>query len=143
MTNSKTVFEVVLPTLALMLVEPMLTLVTKPVLSIVAADVVLEDQVSTPRVATVPSVMMPLAVNCCLYPTKTLAEIGVIESVASTGAVTVRVTLVEVIPFREAVMLVLPCASEVALPLVFTVATVVLLDNQVAEPEIFPALPSV
>jgi hypothetical protein len=50
--------------LALMLVEPGETVVTRPVPLIVATAVLLEAQVVVPKVAAVPSVMMPLAVNC-------------------------------------------------------------------------------
>jgi hypothetical protein len=136
------VLEVMLPLLALMLVEPVASVVAKPVLSIVATVVSLEAQVSAPRIAAVPSVSVPLAVNCCELPTVTLADEGVMESVANTGAVTVKVALLEVTPFAEAVMLLLPCASEEAMPLAFSMATVVSLDAQLAEPEMSPVVPS-
>lgn len=70
------------------------------------------------------------------------AEAGVMESEANTGAVTVNVVLLELIEFADAVIVVLPCASEEARPLLFNVATPMLLDAQVTDPEILPVLPS-
>jgi hypothetical protein len=58
------------------------------------------------------------------------------------GAVTVKVALFEVTPLAEAVTVVLPCASVEAMPLPLSVATVVLLDAQVTDPETLPVLPS-
>lgn len=139
---STAVLEVMLPLLALMLLEPMLCIVAKPALSIVATGVLLDAQVSEPKVATEPSDNVPLAANCCVYPTITLADDGEIERVANTGAVTVNVALLEVKPFAEAVIVVLPCANVDVMPLAFSVATLVLLDTQEADPETLPVLPS-
>jgi len=55
-------------------------------------------------------------------------------------AVTVKVALLEVIPFAKAVMVVVPCARVVAMPLAFSVATAVLLDAQLTDPDILPVL---
>jgi hypothetical protein len=60
---------------------------------------------------------------------------------ANTGAVTVKVVLLEVIVFADAVMKVMPWVREEATPLLFNVATPVSLDAQVTEPEILPVLP--
>ena len=60
----------------------------------------------------------------------------------NTGAVTVKVALLEVTPFNEAVTVVLPCDKVEAMPLAFSVETVELLDVQVTEPETLPKLPS-
>ena len=60
--------------------------------------------------------------------------------VANTGAVTVKAALLEVKPLAEAVMVALPCAKLEAMPLASSVATVMLLDAQVTEPEILPVL---
>lgn len=139
---STAVLETMLPLPALMLLEPTLCIVAKPVLSIVATGVLLDAQVREPKVATEPSVSIPLALNCCVYPTITVADVGVIESEANTGAVTDNVVLFDVMPFAEAVTVEVPCTKVEAMPLAFSAATVVLLDAQVAEPEMLPELPS-
>lgn len=85
---------------------------------------------------------MPIAVKLFVDPMATDAVLDVMVMAVSTGAVTVKVALLEVMPFVEAVTVVLPCANEEAMPLAFNVATVALLDAQVAEPETLPELPS-
>ncbi|MCR4305123.1 MAG: hypothetical protein NUV63_13035 [Gallionella sp.] len=77
-----------------------------------------------------------------MLPINTLGAAGVMEREANTGAVTVKVALLELMPFAEAVMVVLPCASDDAMPLAFNVATEVLLDAQVTDPDTLPVLPS-
>ncbi|OGS95718.1 MAG: hypothetical protein A3H31_08155 [Gallionellales bacterium RIFCSPLOWO2_02_FULL_57_47] len=133
--------ETIPPLFALILVEPIVSAVNNPVLSIVATAVLLDVQFKVPKVATVPSVRVPLAVNCSVFPNSMRAIGWVMESVASTGAVTARVAL-EGMPLRDAVMVALPCARVVAMPLAFSVATAVLPDVQVTEPETLPVLPS-
>lgn len=127
---------------AVMVVLPNARLVAIPLVFSVATVVLLDVQVSVPRVAGVPSDKIPLAVNCCVFPIVTLADEGVMVRVVNTGAVTVKVALLELTPFAEAVTVVLPCARLVAMPLAFNVATVVLLDAQVTDPETLPVLPS-
>lgn len=134
--------DVTPPPLALMLVEPALTPVAKPVPSIVPTPGSLDVQASAPKVAAVPSVKVPVALYCFVLPCKMQPVNGMIERVASCGALTVRVALLEVTPFIEAVMVVLPCAKVEAMPLAFSVATVVSLDAQVTDPETLPVLPS-
>ena len=102
------VFDVKPPLLALILVEPFVCVVAKPVLSIVATAVSLVDHDSVPNVAAVPSVKMPLAVNCSVFTRRMLAGDGVMVRVVNTGSVTVKVALFEVMPFAEAVMVVVP-----------------------------------
>ena len=72
----------------------------------------------------------------------TEAVAGLIAIALNTGAVTVKVALFEVIPFAEALMVVLPCARVEAIPLAFSAATEVLLEAQVTDPETLPVLPS-
>lgn len=72
----------------------------------------------------------------------TLADAGVIESVANTGAVTVSAALLEVRPPVEAVTVVLPSFREDAVPLPFIVATALSVDAQIADPERLAVLPS-
>ena len=68
---------------------------------------------------------------------------GVMSITVSSGAVTVRVALFEVTPLVVAVIVLLPCVREAAIPLVFSVATEVLLDVQVTLPDALPLVPSV
>lgn len=60
---------------------------------------------------------------------------------ANTGAVTVKVAVLDVTPLDVAVTLLLPCAKVDALPLVFIVATDVLLDDQVTDVVTLPVVP--
>jgi len=90
----------------------------------------------------VASVYVPVAVKLMVSPVDREAAVGLMAIAVNTGAVTVKVALLEVMPFTEAVTMVLPCARLEAIPLAFSVATVVLLDAQVTEPEILPVLPS-
>ena len=85
---------------------------------------------------------MPVAVKLVVNPLATEAVAGLIAMAVNTGAVTDKVALLEVMPFAEAVTVVLPCASVAAIPLAFIVATVVLLDSQLTEPETLPVVPS-
>jgi hypothetical protein len=71
-----------------------------------------------------------------------LGTAAAMESDANSGAVTVKVALLELIAFADAVMDVMPCARAAASPLLFNVATLVSLDAQSTEPEISPVLAS-
>lgn len=71
----------------------------------------------------------------------TEAVAGVMASAVNAGAVTVSAAPAEVMPLIEAVIVVAPCARVLAVPLAFRVATAVLLDVQVTEPETLPLLP--
>jgi hypothetical protein len=136
------VLDVMPPLLALMLVVPAVSTVANPIPLTVATAVLLDVQVSAPIVAAVPSVNVPpLAENCCVVPRYALADDGVMESDASAGAVTVKVVLA-VTPFSDAVMIELPCAKLVAIPLAFSVVTTMLLEVQITAPEILPVVPS-
>ena len=85
---------------------------------------------------------MPVAVKLVVSPLATEAVAGLIAIAVSSRAVTVRVALLEVMPLYEAVMVVLPCARVEAMPLLFSVATVLSLDAQVTDPEMLPVWPS-
>lgn len=141
-TDSTTALEVIPPLLAVMLVEPTARAVTSPVVLTVATVVPLDTQVNAPNEAAVASVNTPVAANCCVLPTIMLGVKGVIARLTKAGAVTFKVTALEVTPFVVAVTLVTPCAKLLAIPLVFNAATVGLLDTHVTAPEIFPAVPS-
>lgn len=81
-----------------------------------------------------------MAVICWVFPTVTLADVGVMAIAVNAGAVTVKVAVLEVMPLRVAVILLAPCARVLAVPPVI-VATAVLLDAQITEPVTFPVLP--
>jgi len=85
---------------------------------------------------------VPVAVKLVVNPLATEAVIGLIAIAVNTGAVTVKTALLEVMPFAEAVIVVPPCARLEAIPLALSVATEVLLDAQVTDPETLPVLPS-
>ena len=65
----------------------------------------------------------------------TVGDDGVMAIEINSGAVTVNVALLEVIPVVEAVTVVLPSAREDASPLPFIVATAVFEDDQMTDPE--------
>ena len=95
------------PLLAEMLIEPGISVVTKPLLSTVATAVLLDDQVSELKIAAEPSDMVPLTDSCCVLPVRTPVA-GAIVNVVNTGAVTVNVAGLEVIPFSVAVIALVP-----------------------------------
>ena len=74
---------------------------------------------------------MPVAVNGWMAPTVTLGLTIVIDMDDRVAAVPVRIVLPEIFP-EAAVMVVLPAATPAARPLLFTVATDVLEELQVA-----------
>lgn len=74
---------------------------------------------------------MPVAVNCWMAPTVTVGLSIVTAMEERVAAVAVRVVLPEMLP-EAAVMVALPAATPAARPLLFTVATEVLLALQVA-----------
>ena len=83
---------------------------------------------------------MPVAVKLVVVPFATVAVVGVMAIAVSADAV--KLAVLEVRPFAEAVTDALPSAKVDAMPLMLSVAIVVLLDAQVTDPEIFPVLPS-
>ena len=73
--------------------------------AIVAAD---EVQVAVlVKFCVVPSLYVPIAVNCCVYPAATDAVPGVTAIEANTGAVTVNVVEPWIVP-EAAVIVVAP-----------------------------------
>ena len=77
-----------------------------------------------------------------MSPLATEAVVGLIAIAVNSGAVTVKVALFEVMPLADAETVVLPCARLEAIPLTLSVATAVLLDVQVTDPETLPVVPS-
>src|ERR1700691_6712481 len=119
------------PEVAVTLAEPTPTLCARPtvlgVLLIVAVETVSEDHVAVlVRFCVLPSVNVPVAVNCCVVPSAIDGAAGVTAMETSVAAVTVRV----VDPLMEPVVAVMfavpspvllanPCVGA-ALPIVAT-----------------------
>jgi hypothetical protein len=126
-----------------MVVVPAATAVTMPLLFTVATDALEELQVTCVLISRlVPSEYVQVAVNCWVAPTALVAVVGDTPTEDNvTAAGTVRVLLSD-IPPREAVMVVVPAATAVTMPLLFTVATDVLDEVQVACEHISRLVPS-
>ena len=75
-------------------------------------------------------------------PTATLGADGVMVMDVTAGAVTVSVAALDVMPFNEAVMVLLPMPLPVAIPLALITATPMSLEFQMTEPEILPEVAS-
>jgi hypothetical protein len=89
----------VAPEVAVMTDEPTAIAVARPVELTVAALAVAEVQVTVlVRLAVVPSVYVPTALNCSVRPFATLGAAGVMEIDSSTAGVTVRVAFPDVVP---------------------------------------------
>ncbi len=79
--------------------------------------------------AVVPSVKVPIAVNLVVKPFATEAADGLME--IEDSCFTVKIALLEVMPFTEAITTVLPTATPLAIPvLLLIVATPVSADVQ-------------
>ena len=116
---------------ALMVVLPASTAVARPLLLIVATDVMDELQVTCVVMSRlVPSEYMPVAVNCLVLRIGMIGVVGVTEIEDRVAEVTVGVVLPEILP-AVAVMFEVPVARAVTRPLLLTVATDVLDELQV------------
>jgi hypothetical protein len=121
----------IVPEVAVMVAVPGAMAVAKPLLSIVATDVLDELQVTRPfRSWLVPSEYTPEAANWVVSPAGMLGLTGVTDIEAKVAEVTVRVVLAENVP-EVAVMVAVPGAVAVAEPLLSTVATDVFVEAQV------------
>jgi hypothetical protein len=122
---------VTVPEAAVIVAVPCARLVANPPLLTVAIGVAEEDHVAVPvRFCVVPLLYVPVAINCCVYPAATDVVLGVTEIEINTGAVTVNVAELLMVP-EVAVIVAVPAATLVANPLV-TVATVVFDEVQLA-----------
>jgi hypothetical protein len=121
------------PEVAVMLAEPTPTLCASPavlgVLLIVAVETVSEDHVAVlVRFCVLPSVNVPVAVNCCIVPNAIDGVAGVTAIETNVAAVTVTV----VDPLMEpvvAVMVAVPSPTLVANPCVGAVLPMVPTDG--------------
>ena len=133
----------ILPEVALMVEVPVALAVARPLLLAIVAVVVLDELQVTCVVMSrvVPSEYVPEAVNCWVAPTALLAVAGVTAIEFRVVAVTVRVAVPD-IPPKAAVMVVVPAATAVAMPLLLIVATPVLDEFQVTCAVISRLVPS-
>lgn len=126
------------PELAVMVAVPPFPAVTRPVVLTAPTEGVSELQVADEVTSAVlPSLYVPMAVNCCVPPGASATFCGVIEIETSCGLLTVRV--VEAVTDPEvAVIVVVPPAALVTKPalpaLLLMTATLVVLEFQVTLP---------
>ena len=73
-----------------------------------------------------------MAVNCMVWPMAMLGLTGVTVIETRIAAVTVKVVFPDLLP-DVAVMTAVPAAAPVARPLAFTVATLIVPDDQVTD----------
>jgi hypothetical protein len=98
---------IVPPEVAVIVVTPGSTLAASPPLLTVAIVVADEVQVAVlVRFCVLPSLYVPVAVNCCVYPAATDAVPGVTATEANTGAVTVSVAEPWIVPEVAAIVVV-------------------------------------
>jgi hypothetical protein len=114
------------PDTALIVVLPTPAPVASPVALIVATVVDDEPHVAVfVRFCALPSLKVPVAVNCCVAPFAIDGAAGVTVIDCSVAAVPVSVAVFEVTPFIVAVMLVEPMPVTVASPVAAIVAAAV------------------
>lgn len=88
-----------------------------------------------------PSVNVPVAVNCSLVPSGIDALAALIESDTSAAEVTVRFVCPDTLP-KLAVIVAIPIPREVTCPVLLTVAVLVLVEAHVTADVRFCVLPS-
>jgi len=124
-TVSAALLLVTLPDTALIVVDPVATLVARPAMLIVTTAGTEEFHVAVlVRFCVLLSVYVPIAANCCVSPSGIVGDSGVTAIETNTGAVTVSVVELLIDP-DVAVIVVLPCAAVVASPVVLIVPTFV------------------
>lgn len=118
-----------------MVLDPAATPVATPAALMVATPVLEDVQVTVAVMLLVlPSLYVPVAVNCCVAPAAMLGDAGVTAMELSVGAFadTVSVAEPETLLY-VAVMLVDPAATALAIPPLLMVAIPVLLAVHVAD----------
>src|SRR6202163_3847378 len=125
-----------------MVVEPLAPAVAKPAALIVATVTAEELHVAVLlRFCVVPSLNVPVAVNCCVPPFVTEGFVGVTAMDTSVAAVTVSVVL-PVMLLEAAWIVVVPAPTAVAKPAALIVATVTAEELHVAVLVRFCVVPS-
>lgn len=96
------------------------------------------------KICVLPSVKVPVAINCWVFPLEkeTTADAGDTAIDTSVAGVTVSVALLEVFPERLAVIVVVPCATDVARPELLMLAMPVLDECHVTNDVMSGLLPS-
>ncbi len=114
---------------------PLLTPVAMPLALTVATAALLELHVTEPEMSPmVVSEKVPLAVNVKVAPRTMMAACGVTAMLDTVAVVTVTLSTGEVIPFKDAVIVVVPGATGVTTPVpAATVAVAGLADVQTTE----------
>jgi hypothetical protein len=135
--------EPVLPDCVALIEEvPVAAAVAKPPAAIVATLGVAETHVTVlVRFCVLPSLKVPVAVNCCVRPLATEGFAGATAIDCNVAAITVSVVLPLTAP-DVALMDEVPVATVVANPVVLIVATLVVAEAHVAVPVRFCVLPS-
>ena len=111
------------PTVAVIFVVPIASVLAKPPVLIVALLVSLDAQVTPElRSAVEESVNVPTAVNCCEFPFATDGLLGVTAMLTSVASVTTKLKFGLVVDPTAAVMFVEPFATVVAKPVESIVA---------------------
>jgi methylglyoxal synthase len=127
----RTVEPLIPPEVAVIVEFPTPAPVARPAALIVAVVVVPEDQVTLDvRFCVVPSLKVPVAVNCCVAPLAIDGFAGVTAIDCSVAAVTVR-TVEPLIPPDVALIVEVPTPAPVASPAALIVAVVVVPDDHV------------
>ncbi len=135
------------PEVAVMVVVPVALLVARPVVgaeSLMVATLSAEEVqcAEAVRSCVVPSLRVPVAVNCCVVPNAIDGLAGETEIETRLAKLTVSVVEPATVP-EVAVTSAVPVARLVASPVALTVATPVFEDVQVAEPVRSLVVPSV
>src|SRR5579859_217972 len=135
--------DVTPPCDAVICVVPAATPVARPVAEIVAVAGVPEFQVTVADMSDeVPSLNVPVAVNCCVAPTFKCAGVAGVTAI-EVREKTVSVTAgVDVTPACDAVICVVPAATPVARPVAEIVAVAVVPEFQVTVADMSDEVPS-
>jgi hypothetical protein len=134
------------PELAVMVAVPIPTLLASPAALIVAVVSVSEDQVTVLlRFCVLPSVNVPVAVNCCVVPNASAGVAG--ETASETSAAEVTVSVVDPVTDPTlAVIVAVPCPILLATPCkpaaLLIVATAGVSELHCTVPVMFCMLPS-
>src|SRR5215831_5010707 len=126
-----------------MLLEPVAAPVARPVVLMLTVAVFEEAQVAVlVRFCVLPSLNVPVAVNCTVVPLAIEELPALIVIDCSVAAVIVSANELDVMPLCVAVMLLEPIAAPVAKPVVLMLTVAVFEEAQVAVLVRFCVLPS-
>src|SRR5271163_3447852 len=138
----RTVEPLIAPDVALIVEVPTPAPVARPAVVIVAVAVVPDDQVTLDvRFCVVPSLNVPVAVNCCVAPLVIEGFAGVTAIDCSVAAVTVR-TVEPLIDDDVAEIVEVPIAAPLARPAALIVAVAVVPEDHVTLDVTFCVEPS-